>query len=362
MRAGARESRRAAGRRRAGSALAGAAIALAGLGWGVSGRTAEDADPDRAPAPSAPLSFAFLSEPPGRLVRVADARLHLDCDPGALEPGADAPGAPVVLFDSGLGGSALEWLPVRERLVGRAPSCAYDRAGYGWSDPSARPRDAAGLARELDALLEAAGVRRPVILVAHSFGGFVARLLADARPGTVAALVLVDASHEQQFARLEAAGGRRMLPRGRQFVISTNRAPENLPEEIRRKVAAFARMRKTYSATHGEMASFRDSAAQVERARARRDAPFPVPVTVIRRGARLYPEDAPGRLKNDGWIALQEDLAALGTPGRAVVADGAGHHVHVDAPALVAREILALVEALGAGREAGPGGPVGERP
>ena len=70
-----------------------------------------------------------------------------------------------------------------------------------------------------------------------------------------------------------------------------------------------------------------------------------MPVTVIRRGARLYPDDERGRSKNDGWIELQEDLVALGTPGRLVVAEGAGHHVHVDAPALVADEVRALVDA-----------------
>ena len=312
---------------------------------GGSAATAAVGEPVGAPAEEvAPLTFGFLDEPPGRLVRVAGVRLHLDCTAAP-----DGAGGPVVLFDAGLGGSALEWGPVRERLAGSVGTCTYDRAGYGWSDPTARPRDAAALARELGALIDAAGIERPVVLVAHSFGGFVARLLADARPDAVAALVLVDASHELQFARLEAAGGRRMLPRGRQFVISSNPAPENLPDELRRRVAAFGRMRKTYAATHGEMAAFRESADQVGRARTRRGVPFAVPVTVVRRGARLYPEDARGRAKNDGWEALQDDLAALGSPGRAVVAEGAGHHVHVDAPDVVAREVLALVRALRAG-------------
>ncbi len=295
-------------------------------------------------AQDAPLSFAFLDDVPGELHEVAGMRLHLDCDAPSAEGGEPDPVAPVVLFEAGLGGSALEWGAVRERLRSDARTCAYDRAGYGWSDPTVRVRTAGRLAAELAELLAVAHLGgAPVIVVAHSFGGFVARLLATRRPDLVAGLVLVDSSHEEQFTRLEAVSGKLMLPRGRQFVISQSEVPEGLPPTVRRRVAALGRMRKTYAATHGELASFRASAVEVQRARAARNAPLDVPVTVIRRGGRLYPDDERGRPKNDGWIELQQDLAALGTPGRLVVAEGAGHHVHIDAPGLVAREVRALV-------------------
>ena len=330
------------------AAVAGGAILGAGAAPGAAAAGTDD-----DPAADAPLSFGFLDEMPGEHHVVAGVRLHLDCDaPAGPADAADA-GAPVVLFDAGLGGSALEWEPVRELLRPGVRTCTYDRAGYGWSDPSARSRPAGRLAAELAELLGVAGLDdAPVVIAAHSFGGFVARLLAARRPEAVAGLVLVDASHEQQFARLEAASGKLMLPRGRQFVISQKGAPERLPPDVRRRVEAFARLKKTYAATHGEMASFRDSAREVERARTASGAPFTVPVTVVRRGARLYPDDERGRPKNDGWIELQEDLASLGTPGRLVVAEGAGHHVHVDAPALVADEVRRLVDVTRAARAA----------
>lgn len=292
-----------------------------------------------ARAAEAPLSFAFIETPPGELVSVGPLRLHLYCR------GNEA-GAATVVFESGLGGSAFEWWPIADALAPRTRACTYDRAGYAWSDPSPVPRHALRLAYELDLLLDTAALGGPFVLVAHSFGGLVARLLIERRDD-IAALVLVDSSHEEQFARLERPGGRMMVPRGRQFVISRNEPPAGLPADLRRRVAAFGRMRKSYNATHGEMATFRESAGQVRDARARRGAPYDFPVTVLRRGLDLYGGRPDAAGKSVAWIGMQEDLATLGTPGRLVVAEGSGHHVHTEDPALLVVEIERLLERIG---------------
>ena len=298
-----------------------------------------------------PLSFGFLDTVPGERISIGPMRLHLDCreadrPPGTVEADESPAHGPTVLFEAGLGGSSLEWWPVADRIDSAARFCVYDRAGYGWSDPSRQPRHALRLAYELDRLLAVAGIDGPLIVVAHSFGGFVARLLAERRDD-IAALVLLDSSHEEQLERLETPGGRLMMPRGGgQFVVSGNQAPENLPRKLRRKVAALNRMRKTYSAIHGEMSAFRESAEQVRAARARRGEPFPFPVTVVRRGRDLYADRTDGAERTAVWIELQEDLAEIGRPGRLVIAEGSGHHLHADDPSLVAAEIERLLEPL----------------
>jgi pimeloyl-ACP methyl ester carboxylesterase len=83
--------------------------------------------------------------------------------------------------------------------------CSYDRAGLGWSDFSPRPRTSQEIAGELHALLYAAGVAGPYILVGHSFGGFNVRLYATRYPDEVAGVVLVNAGHEAFASRLPAA-------------------------------------------------------------------------------------------------------------------------------------------------------------
>jgi pimeloyl-ACP methyl ester carboxylesterase len=53
--------------------------------------------------------------------------------------------------------------------------CAYDRAGYGFSDPGPLPRDTQHLADDLASLTKAAPLRPPYVLVGASLGGMVVR-------------------------------------------------------------------------------------------------------------------------------------------------------------------------------------------
>ena len=89
--------------------------------------------------------------------------------------------------------------------------CVYDRAGYGWSDPGPMPRTAEQIAAELHALLEASQHRR-IVLVAHSFGGYVARIYAGKYGQTLGGLVLVDPT-EQDPAQIPSTSSRRVRPR-----------------------------------------------------------------------------------------------------------------------------------------------------
>ena len=72
--------------------------------------------------------------------------------------------------------------------------CAYDRAGFAWSEAGPEPRTAGNLASELSDLLRTAGVDPPFVLSGHSFGGVVVQVFASQFPDEVAGLVLVDAS------------------------------------------------------------------------------------------------------------------------------------------------------------------------
>jgi pimeloyl-ACP methyl ester carboxylesterase len=54
----------------------------------------------------------------------------------------------------------------------RVHACrSYDRAGLAWSDAAGQPLGAGRLADQLHALLAAAAVPPPYVLVGHSFGG-----------------------------------------------------------------------------------------------------------------------------------------------------------------------------------------------
>ena len=66
------------------------------------------------------------------------------------------------------------------------PSCWYDRAGSGWSDPGPYPRDSASQARDPHALLRAARISPPYVLVGESSAALDARVYTGSYPSEVA--------------------------------------------------------------------------------------------------------------------------------------------------------------------------------
>lgn len=107
-------------------------------------------------------------------------------------------GAPVVVLESGLGAGAFNWRFVQADIARTTRVCSYDRAGYWKSTPTPDARDAGAEADDLAALLKAAKLPAPYVVVAHSMGGHIARLYAGRHMNDVAGMVLVDPSVEYQ--------------------------------------------------------------------------------------------------------------------------------------------------------------------
>ncbi|MHA7285961.1 alpha/beta fold hydrolase [Arthrobacter sp. MDT3-44] len=103
---------------------------------------------------------------------------------------------PGVVLVNGIGDDATsaQWVEVQSALADHARVCRYDRLGTGRSDaPNTAGRAADQLDEELDAVVDLAAKDAPVIVVAHSFGGYLSRVYADRHPDRVRALVFVDA-------------------------------------------------------------------------------------------------------------------------------------------------------------------------
>lgn len=133
--------------------------------------------------------------PPGEMVAVGDHRLHLYAR-------GEANDAPTVVIEAASGGWSLDWHHVQTELSETTRIVTYDRGGYGWSDSGPVPRTARQIANELRDALTAAGIDGPYVLVGHSFGGYVPRLIADEIPTEVAGVVLVDSRQEDIQSRL----------------------------------------------------------------------------------------------------------------------------------------------------------------
>ena len=96
----------------------------------------------------------------------------------ALSVACSGSGRTTVILETGLGAESAEWQAVQASLDPLARVVRYDRAGRGDSDPAPQPRTASDLVDDLQALLKVADLPGPYLLVGHSFGGLLMRLLA----------------------------------------------------------------------------------------------------------------------------------------------------------------------------------------
>jgi pimeloyl-ACP methyl ester carboxylesterase len=270
-------------------------------------------------------------EPPGTRVVVGEHHLHIHCT---------GTGTPAVIMDAGLGGTSLDWARVQPRIARHTRACTYDRAGYGWSDSGPQPRTSLTIARELYALLSAAQVPGPYVLVGHSFGGFNVRLFATLYPEDTAALVLVDAAHEEQFERMENGRSKVVIaPTGAFMLGAPPPVHPKLPYDVRPVVQALASRMRSHSALRSELAAFRESARQVKRFAERST----VPLVVISRGRQEWPDNRRGAEMERIWRELQDDLTRTGTHVLRMKAVRSGHYVQLDQPEVVVKGVVLAV-------------------
>ena len=276
----------------------------------------------------------YMPEPPpgGRLVDIGGRTLHIKCL---------GEGAPTVVLDSGVGGFSLEWTPVQRLLAGKVKICAYDRGGYAWSEPGPPPRTTSQLVRELHTLLHNAGLAPPYVLAGHSFGGYNVMYFAKRYPQETAGLILVDSSHPEQTQRLPDIPARRDNS-GTSNVVTLFQGQSTFdwyPEDVRPMLMQALSSYYLYQTQRWESLNFSLSARQVEHAGALPD----VPLVVLTRGKRAWPDDPYGIALEREWQKMQGEMAGFVPHGRQVIAAHSGHLIHLEQPDLVADAILSVV-------------------
>jgi pimeloyl-ACP methyl ester carboxylesterase len=296
-------------------------------------------------AAATPVDFDAPYEHRGRLVDIGGRRLNLVCR---------GSGSPTVVFDAGLGDWSAAWSKVQPVIAETTRACSYDRAGYGWSDAGPLPRDSASIVSDLHALLGAASIGPPYILVGHSFGSYTMRLFADRYLDEVAGIVLVDGSHEDQLAAVVAQDPHAVADeRAFVFTLRTCRALafRGLPERtfssalnavLLRAALAPAAYETQLREEHGFATT---SAAEVRRAR-RPLGSIPLRILTATQHFAHTSATTPDQRRRDAaferaWQALQRSWLGLSTDARMTLALRSGHYVQLDQPALVIDAIRA---------------------
>ncbi len=285
----------------------------------------------------------------GRLVQVGNIKLNIECSGEAL---------PTVILESAGAVTSRGWAKVQPEVAKFARVISYDRVGYGWSESGPEPRTAAQQAKELKALLDAAGEKGPYILVGHSLGGFVIRAFANAYPQDVAGMVLVDASHPDtirkttevlsQEAREQYTADNKLLnsTTGKLLMLWTARlgvarllTPQT--NDLDRETNYHSWQPKQIRAVQSEFDVFDESADQIRAAGTLGDRPLIVlSAGKVDEGIYSAPNDSAAAQRL--WVeVLQQDLVRLSNRGKQIVVPDSGHMIPMERPEAV---VLAIRE------------------
>jgi pimeloyl-ACP methyl ester carboxylesterase len=111
-------------------------------------------------------------------------------------------GLPLIVAEHGLASTAEHWAWVTGAVSRRFPTLTYSRAGYGRSQYVANgPYRLETAVQDLVDLVDRVAGTRPVVLVGHSLGGYLALRAAPRLAGRVTGLCLIDSSHPAELKR-----------------------------------------------------------------------------------------------------------------------------------------------------------------
>ena len=144
------------------------------------------AQPEPAPAISEDQRMLPYAEP-GQLVDIGGRRINLQCM---------GTNGPTVVLMSGIFSWSLIWYKTQSVIAQKARVCAFDRANYGFSDPTPRPQILSEVVDDLHKALQAGSIPGPYVLVGHSYGGPVVRNFVLTYSNDVVGVVFVDGASE----------------------------------------------------------------------------------------------------------------------------------------------------------------------
>lgn len=295
--------------------------------------------------------------PPGLMWDVQGERLHLYCM---------GEGSPTVVLESGGASPSFVWTAVQPAIAETTRVCSYDRAGLGWSGKRNGTHGALPIAQQLRALLQAASVDPPYVMVGHSLGGPRMLIYDGLFPGEIAGFVFVDSTDPEWLDRLPkeaaaligaqqrkptmlyslmaATGAVRILNAG---AGNGNAGAGNAPTEIVEKVAAFGPQNLPEGLR--EMSLVEQTLDEAKKSGSLGSRP-----TVILTAGR-WPVISAGltpELSNqmrDLRMQLQGELAARSTNNDHRVVAEAAHFIQWDAPGAVVVAVQDVVTAVRTG-------------
>ncbi|HET8807121.1 MAG TPA: alpha/beta hydrolase [Methylophaga sp.] len=272
------------------------------------------------------LSFANVFPPaPGERYDVGGYKIHIHCQ---------GQGSPTVIVDVGLGDDSTDWLPVLAGVSKNSRICVFDRPGYGWSDFGPQPRNSLRIAYELETLLAKAEIKPPYVMVGHSFGGYNIRVFTANHPDKVTGMVLVDASHEDQYERFDINLPQNYNRRSNILVLPKSSGDEshmNKPKVLRERA---------FHAARAEISSLSQSALQVQQLPKMPN----IPLVIVSRGKAEWFGELSQQARENTWTDMQQELYLLSSKSQHVFANESGHDIPQSQPKIIIDAINNVIQ------------------
>jgi len=282
-----------------------ASLAIASLLFiGVSGA---------AEFPAAPSFSCQEMEPVETMIQVGKYRLNFKVIKGS---------SLTILLEAGGGMDSNVWSKLAPDLAQKtgATIVSYDRAGFGKSDLPETPYD---MREEIDWLwqgLKQLGLDKNLILVGHSYGGWLIRLIANDHPDAIRGMVFVDAFNCEFVNAL----GMEYLdnhPMAGKLPFDTSQ-PDKLTKVQR------AGIRMVGEGLAPKMAIMRNTSVPVN-----------IPVRIITAGKPFLPKPE----EQQAWRQAHEKLASSIEGAVLIIAEQSGHMIPWSQPDIIIDTVLELI-------------------
>ncbi len=326
---------------------------------------------------SSPSYESHVYSQPNTLVRVEGRRrLNMLCMGYA---------APTVILVNGGDSNIMVWRKVQARIAAFSRVCAYDKAGFGFSDAAPRLSSVGHDVDDLRRLLDSARIAKPVVLVGHSLGGEDAVLFAGRYPNDVGGMVLVDPAFAGQARVWSTGRSPAELEQNRQGDQMTLASIAKCVEQARIGALTRAndklgcldndypddpvlqttldRQEMSVKNQRAQMSEMQASMSIAEQRPSEAHDPFEsvddrdaataptdfgdMPLIVLTRQTDEKCSPQPACLEGQArWKAAHDALARYSSAGRSIVVPGAGHVIQEEQPDSVVNAVRKIVDAV----------------
>ena len=306
--------------------IIGVLLVVTAVGGRVYQVRSEAADMSRFPAP-------------GQLVDVDGHLMHIHCQ---------GEQSPTVIIEQGLQGISTAWDEITKEISSFTTVCAYDRVGLGYSESIGHANRASEVAELLNKLLAGARVDDEIVLVGWSAGGVYIREYHRLYPDKTRAMLFVDSSHEQQQNRLPPSSGgdpnamlkiaRFLAPIGLvrlSGIVKRQIRYSPAPDYLKPRLIALYEQSHVIQTMLNESDSFTLDTQSEQPPASLGD----LPLIVLTRGEQASsPEEQKARDE------MQQELVALSSNSKQVIAADSGHSIQYDQPELLIGSVKQLVK------------------